>query len=213
MPLYKTISITGGVIGIWKFTESVAELIPSFSETELNDPNFRKYTHGKRQVEWLATRLLIRQLIGPEFKIEYRATGKPIIIHSQYRHISISHSREFASIILHEELNVGIDIEEIFRDYNRIEKRFLSEEELLRVAQNQNLQCLYWCAKEAVFKLVEDDGIDFKKQIHISEIQSKLTARFSCKKGETNYILHTTAFENNCLVWVIDSPFCSDPMY
>lgn len=207
MPLYKTISITGGLIGIWKFTESVAELIHSFSETELNDPNFRKYTHEKRRVEWLATRLVIRQLIGSEFKIEYLATGKPVIIHSQYRHISISHSREFAAIILHEELNVGIDIEEISRDYDRIEKRFLSEEELLHVAKNQNLQCLYWCAKEAVFKLVEDDGIDFKKQIHISDKQSQLLARFTYTAGDnTTYPLYTETFDNNCLVWVLDGP-------
>lgn len=206
MPLYKTISITGGLIGIWKFTESVAELISSFAETELNDPNFRKYTHDKRRVEWLATRLLIRQLIGPEFKIEYLTTGKPVISHHQYRHLSISHSREFAAIILHEEFNVGIDIEEISRDYNRIEKRFLSEEELLYVAKNQSLQCLFWCAKEAVFKLVEDDGIDFKKQIHISDKQSKLLARFTCTAGDTTYPLYTETFDNNCLVWVLDSP-------
>lgn len=206
MPLFKTISITGGLIGIWKFTESVAELIPSFSEIELNDPNFRKYTHDKRRVEWLATRLLIRQLIDCDFTIEYLESGKPIIRHHQFKHLSISHSREFAAVILHKELNVGIDIEEISRDYNRIEKRFLSEEELLYVAKNQSLQCLFWCAKEAVFKLVEDDGIDFKKQIHISDNQSKLTACFSCKKGQTNYVLHTTTFENNCLVWVVDSP-------
>ena len=203
MPLYKTISVTGGLIGIWKFAEPVSELRKAFSEEELNDPNFRKYSFEKRQAEWLATRLLIRQLIGAEYKIEYLQTGKPVIIHHHYKHLSISHSREFAVVLLHERCNVGIDIEDISRDYNRIEKRFLSEPELLFVAKNKVLQCIYWCAKEAVFKLVEEDGIDFKRQILIKGDQNNLTARYSGDQEILHFPLFTDTFENNCLVWVI----------
>ena len=117
MPLFKTIPIAGGLIGLWKFAETTAELIPEFSKEELQDPAFLKYTHEKRKIEWLATRILVRHLIGSDFTISYFASGKPMLKHHQFRYISISHSRNFAAVILHECLNVGIDIEETTRDF------------------------------------------------------------------------------------------------
>lgn len=206
MPLFKTIPIPGGLIGLWKFTETSADLIPSFSEEELADPTFLKYTHEKRKVEWLATRALIRQLIGTDFAISYLSSGKPILKHDRFKHISISHSRDFAAVLLHEHLNVGIDIEETTRDYNRIEKRYLSDDEIIQTDKNGQLQCLYWCAKEAIFKLVDDEGIEFRQQIHISPgsamPENQFSAKFISKNREYNYQLHYQFFSEHCLVWV-----------
>jgi len=205
MPLFKTIPITGGLIGLWKFAETTAELIPEFSEEELTDSAFRKYTHEKRKIEWLATRTLIRHLIGPDFTISYFDSGKPILKHNRFRHISISHSRNFAAVIIHEHLNVGIDIEETTRDFNRIEKRYLSDLELAQTNKNSQLQCLYWCAKEAIFKLVDDEGIEFKQQIHIiPEPENQFSAKFISKDKESTYKLHYQFFSDHCLVWVAD---------
>ena len=203
MPLFKTIPIPGGLIGLWKFTETTAELLPYFSEKELLDPNFLKYTYEKRKVEWLVTRVLIRQLIGPDFTISYLNSGKPILTHDRFKHISISHSRNFAAIILHEHRNVGIDIEETTRDFNRIEKKYLSDIEIRQTNKNPQQQCLYWCAKEAIFKLVDDEGVEFKQQIHITpESENLYFAKFTSGDMESNYQLHYEFFAGNCLVWV-----------
>ena len=203
MPLFKTIPIPGGLIGLWKFAETTAELLSSFSETELLDPNFLKYTYEKRKVEWLVTRLLIKQLIGPDFAISYLNSGKPILKHDQFKHLSISHSRNFAAIILHEHLNVGIDIEETTRDFNRIEKKYLSDIEIRQTDKNPQQQCLYWCAKEAIFKLVDDEGVEFKQQIHIiRESESQFFAKFISSGSESIYKLHHQFFSEHCLVWV-----------
>lgn len=208
MPLFKTIPIPRGLIGLWKFTETTADLLPDFSREELTDPTFLKYTHEKRKIEWLAIRALIRQLIGSDFTISYLGSGKPILKHDQFKHISISHSRDFAAVILHEHLNVGIDIEETTRDFNRIEKRYLSEDELIRTNKNPQLQCLYWCAKEAIFKLVPEEGVEFKNQIHISpfnpELQDHFSVRFTSGDREAVYQLHYQFFFEHCLVWIAD---------
>jgi phosphopantetheinyl transferase len=205
MPLFKTIPIPGGLIGLWKFAETTAELLPEFSGEDLVDPAFRKYTHEKRIVEWLATRLLIRQLIGPDFAISYLSSGKPILKHNRYKHLSISHSRDFAAVILHEYLNVGIDIEETARDYNRIEKKYLSDLEIGQIDKNQQLHCLYWCAKEAIFKLVDDEGIEFRNQIHIiPKPENQFLARFISGERESGYELHHQFISEHCLVWVTD---------
>jgi 4'-phosphopantetheinyl transferase len=206
MPLFKTITVPEGVIGVWQLTEKIADLLPDFTIEELKNPDFQKYSFEKRKVEWLATRRLIKELIGPEFEISYLETGKPILNHSRYKYISISHSQEFAVVFVHEILETGIDIEAISRNYNPVEKRYLSEDELIQVNRNQTLQCLYWCAKEAVFKFVHDDGVEFKKQIHISpfdpEYDSHFTARFISDDKESSYQLHFQIFEGHGMVWV-----------
>lgn len=207
MPLFKTIPIPDGLIGLWKFAETAADLLPDFSEKELADPNFLKYTHEKRKVEWLATRSLIRQLIGPEFSISYLSTGKPVITHHQFKHLSISHSRDYAAVILHKHLNVGIDIEETSRDYNRIEKKYLSDIELLQTHKDSKLQCLYWCAKETIFKLVDDEGVEFRQQIRIvPETETQFFANFLSGDKESKYKLYHQFFSGHCLVWATRDP-------
>jgi phosphopantetheinyl transferase len=202
--------IPDGLIGVWQLTESSIELLPNFTIEELADSVFLKYTHEKRKVEWLATRVLIKKLIGFDFSITYSNSGKPIIDHAIYKHLSISHSRDFVAIILHQHLNVGIDIENITRNYNPIEQRYLSEVELLQVNKTPRNQCIYWCAKEAIFKLVPEDGVEFRQQIQISpfnpEVDNEFSARFLGEYRVLDYRLHFQTFSEHCLIWVTNEP-------
>lgn len=207
MPLFKTISISHGMVGIWQLSEPVVDLLREFTEEELSNPLFTRYTHDKRKMEWLASRLLLKQMIGHKFSITYLATGKPILNHAIFRSISITHSRDFVAIIVHESKLVGIDIEDTDRNFQRIEKRFLSDEELGFVSGNNQLKCLFWCAKEAVFKLVEDEGIEFREQIIVSsnpEQENQFSVKYQNKAKSINYQLNCDFFYGNCLVWVVE---------
>ncbi len=198
------------MIGIWQLTESSADLIVHFTAEELEDPAFLQYTHEKRKVEWLATRVLLKQLLGPGFSVFYTENGKPNLNHAKYKYLSISHSRDYVTVIVHENLEVGLDIENMNRNYNAIEKKYLSEAELTAVNKNARLQCLYWCAKEAIFKLVPEEGVEFRQQIHISpfnpELENQFTALYTTSDTETAYRVHFQIFSGNCLVWVADKP-------
>ncbi|MBL7970097.1 MAG: 4'-phosphopantetheinyl transferase superfamily protein [Prolixibacteraceae bacterium] len=214
MALLKTISIPNGILGIWQLTETSAGLLPLFTREELADVAYRKYTHEKRKVEWLATRLLIRELLGTDFTISYSENGKPLLNHPKYKYISISHSRTFASVVIHETLEVGIDIEDISRNFNPIEKRYLSDEELIDVNKNPLLQCLYWCTKEAVFKLVPESGVEFRQQITIlpfnPEAQTRFPVRYTSENKELNYQANFLILSGHCLVWLTEN---SDPYF
>ena len=181
-----------------------------FNPEELEDKDFQKFTYEKRKTEWLATRALLKHMIGPTFQISYDESGKPILNHSIYPHISISHSRDFVSVLIHQQWAVGIDIESMNRNYAPIRNRYLSEIELEHVNESPLLQCLYWCAKEAVFKLVEENGVDFRKQIEViafDPLQNTFKARFLYGNEERIYQLQHTNFNEHCMVWV-----CSDQM-
>jgi len=210
MPFYKTITLTDGLIGVWQLTESTDELSKLITPEELLNPELKKYSYEKRRVEWLATRILIKHLIGPEFTISYKNTGKPILNHPVYKHISISHSRDFVAVFVHKELDIGLDIENTKRNYQSIEKRYLSDAELIEVNGNPKPQCIYWCAKEAIFKLVPEEEIEFRKQIIISpfnpETEKEFEAVFIHGEKQARFKLYFDCFSDHCLVWVDNSP-------
>lgn len=206
MPIFKTIPVNGGLIGIWLLTETLEELSACFTEKELESTEFKSFSFEKRKKEWLATRVLLQQLTGSKFKVSYSETGKPIPFHHQHKHLSISHSQEYIVVFLHEKLEVGIDIEKINRNYNSIEKRFLSPTEIEQVGKMPLLQCLYWCTKEAVFKLISQDGISFKEQIHIfpfnPETEAQFKVQFVSGNTKTDYHANFLIFSDHCMVWI-----------
>ena len=207
MSLFKTIPIDHGLIGIWELSESLNELTSEFSSGELIDPQFVSYTNDKRKSEWLATRLLLKKILGSDFSILYQPSGKPILNHGKFGKISISHSRDFVAVIVHESKEIGIDIENCNRDFERIEKRFLSEDEMRFTSNNKYLKCLCWCAKEAIFKLVEEDGIEFREQIIVTpgtENDRQYSAKFISSGKRVNYQINSDFFSENCMVWVVE---------
>ena len=206
MPLFKIINVSGGMIGIWQMTETSGDLSIHLSMQELENPEFKKYSFENRKVEWLSTRILLQQLVGPEYSITYSEAGRPILTHSKYKHLSISHSRYFVTVFVHEKYPVGIDIEDMSRNYESIKKRYLSNEELAFVANNTTLQCLFWCAKEAIFKLVPQEGVEFREQIHIDPFNpdqdERFSARFKSDRKEFLFQLQFQVFNNHGMVWV-----------
>ncbi|MGE5447931.1 MAG: 4'-phosphopantetheinyl transferase family protein [Bacteroidales bacterium] len=207
MPLFKTIPTPNGWISIWQLLETPQELIRFFTPEELDKQEFKKFTFEKRQAEWLATRALLKQLIGNSFKISYTDSGKPVLDHPLYRHISITHSREFVAVFIHQNREIGIDIESQNRNYAPILKKYLSEAELCHIKEDNSIPCLYWCAKEALFKMVEEQGIDFKKQFEIissDPAQETLLARYTSSPMVRTYRLNYTTFNEHFMVWVMN---------
>ncbi len=208
MALIQTIAVDGGQIGIWQFSETADEL---FVQIQLNDSakaELAKYSYEKRKTEWLAIRVMLSQLIGSDYSISYSELGKPILSHPKYNFLSITHAREYAAVFIHERHEVGIDLECISRNYSPIAKRYLSQEELKHVQGNPLLQCLYWCAKEAIFKVVPHDGIEFKEDIRIQafnpENEGSFSAKFLHQDDQRDFQLNYILLENYGLVWVVE---------
>lgn len=209
MPLFKTIPTTDGLICVWQIAETPEELLSHFSAQELANEDFGRFNFDKRKVEWLATRVLLKQLIGNSFTISYTSSGKPVLQHAQYHYISITHSREFVAVFIHQHKEIGIDIESRNRNYAPILKKYLSDLERCHIKEDTWIPCLYWCAKEALFKLVEEEGIDFKKQFEILSAEPAtglLLARYISQQQTKIYKLSYITLKDHCMVWVINDP-------
>lgn len=172
MPLHKSINFSRSVgttteIFLWKITEPLAEL---FAEVKLN-PKSQERFNGMRselhQRAFLSVRKLLLLKGYTDFDLDYDQFGKPHLKDGKY--ISISHSHEYATIIISDEIT-GIDIELQREKIIKIAPKFAEKELEFLDLENQNYirkLTVIWGVKESIFKIINEVGISFKDHIHV----------------------------------------------
>lgn len=206
MELYKTIKVNGGLIGAYQLDQSLEELENLYRLLYLEKAPIEEFRNNRRKKEWMAVRILLAKMIGIDYSINYSAEGKPQLVHSEYKFISISHSEEFASVYVHKTKIIGIDIESLDRKYSTISKKYLSEKESQHVKSDPLLLAIYWSCKEAIFKLAEKQGIDFRKQILIADFNPNKTNHITAElisETQHNIQLVYELFAGHVLVYTL----------
>ncbi|KAF0235222.1 MAG: siderophore biosynthesis regulatory [Prolixibacteraceae bacterium] len=214
MPFLKKIVTENGVIGIWKITEPAGSLISAFQFSENKKTVFQNFKGERRQKEYLATRLLLQNILGEEAEVIYHESGKPLLKNSTLN-ISISHSSDYVVVFVSKEM-CGIDIENEDRNIDLVTKRFLHTEELAWIEksnQRQMLKIMHWCAKEAIFKCSCETGVRFDTQIFITPFEIGKAEFFSGKLTAGNrvvqYILRHFNVGDNMVVYCIEDKIMS----
>jgi phosphopantetheinyl transferase len=209
MPFFKTINIKNGILGIWKLSDTVEDLINQFHFTQTELDEYKKFAIDRRKAEYLATRLLLQQLLKEKKEIIYQPTGKPQIKYSKKK-ISISHSADFVAIIVSDK-EVGIDVENAQRNIEKVSRRFLHPDETLWIEKSDDVQflkILSWCAKEAIYKCSKHTGVQFNTQIIIPSFDFKKNNSFFGKLTdadcEKKYKLWYYYFQNNIAVYCVE---------
>ena len=197
------------VIGVWQITETEDELI-ALSATpsdELEEISFIASESLRKQR--LAVRALLNELFDEKVYLSHHDNGKPYIENSAVN-ISITHTTKYVAVILHDEEDVGIDIESLDRDFSAVESKALSEEERDDLDDDRKSEqlAIYWCAKEAIFKRVSAYNVDFAEQIEVERFrprgEGELEATFVDKDGEEmEFELEYMTFDRHVLVWVV----------
>lgn len=196
-------------IAVWQITESEAELreLSSTPNDELEEISFIQSESQRKQR--LAVRALLNTLFDEKVYLSHHDNGKPYLENNPVN-ISITHTEKYVAVILHDEEDCGIDVESLDRDFSAVEKKALSEEEIEDLdddRRNEQL-AIYWCAKEAVFKLLSRYSVDFAEQIEIERFrprgEGELEATFIDKDGdEDEFELEYITFDRHVLVWVV----------
>lgn len=126
--------------------------------------------HPAQRTEWLACRVAVRQLVEQLggvytglYKDEY---GKPHLRGLPWS-ISLSHTTGWAAAVLHQSRPVGIDIEPIREQFQRVVPRTLSLSEIAHAAGLPERLAVYWCAKESLYKLYGKRQLTFREHLHI----------------------------------------------
>ncbi len=196
-------------IAVWEITETEKELIElsSTPSDEMEEISYIKSESQRKQR--LAVRALLNELFEDKVYLSHHDNGKPYL-ENMATNISITHTEKFVAVILHDEEEVGIDMECIDRDFSAVEQKALSEDEIEDLdddKKNEQL-AIYWCAKEAVFKRVSAFNVNFSEQIEVEHFrpreEGKLDATFIHKDGyEEEFELEYMSFDRYVMVWVV----------
>ena len=78
MPNHVHHTFEGGGIALWHITETADELYALLGTTKY-DTQLSEKKNDARRAEWLAVRLLIKDLFGPDAEVAYHPTGRPYL--------------------------------------------------------------------------------------------------------------------------------------
>ena len=180
----------------------------SIPTDELEEISYIKSESLRKQK--LAVRALLDKMFEEKVYLSHHDNGKPYI-ENCITNISITHTDKYVAVILNDNEDVGIDIESLKRDFTAVEKKALSEDELDDLeddgSRNEQL-AIYWCAKEAIYKMQGQYNVDFAEQIEVERFRPKedghLEATFEDKDGfEEEMDLEYMTFDDHVLVWVV----------
>ena len=205
MPQYLTQEIDKvGLFSVWKLTETEEELLAmrALSERELSQ--LGKLKNERRRIEFLASRILLQQLLNRNIEVDYLSNGKPMLITPDY-HFSLSHSKDFVAVIVSRDKEVGIDIEKMRDNMERLKEKFLSEQELKAINPSDSLLLhLFWGAKESMYKMYSSFQPLFTEHLFVENINLETQKAVGivkqeqlCKKTAIQY----QQIEDNLLVY------------
>lgn len=157
----------GVSLGLWQMDESPEQLFDLYPHllpyrSSLDD----KYKNDGRKLEFLAIRALMYEmlrvngaskgLLSHAGDFTHNGQGKPLF---RGYHVSISHTKGYAALILSKKSEVAVDIEYISDRVERIASKFLRKDER---ADSLDAKLVHWCAKETVFKLFSEENLLFE---------------------------------------------------
>lgn len=146
------------------------------SECSLNaeeTSQLNSFRNAQRKKEFKAVRHLKQQIFG-ETLIRYGENGKPFINKPEV-YIGISHSSNLA-LFAYSNIPFGCDIEEVTDRITPLADRFCSMDELgLFEGEAGSIQLTHlWSCKEAIYKLVNIQGIHWKNEMICTEIAGSI---------------------------------------
>ncbi|MBO5311873.1 MAG: 4'-phosphopantetheinyl transferase superfamily protein [Bacteroidales bacterium] len=196
-------------IAVWQVTETEEELLKlsSVPTDEMEEISlFRNESHRKQK---LAVRALLNEVFEEKMYLNHHDNGKPYL-ENCVTNISITHTDKYVAIIIHDEEELGIDIESLDRNFATVEQKALSEDEIddLDDEKKNEQLAIYWCAKEAIFKRMSQNRVNFAEQIEVEKFnlrkEGELEATFIHKdEHEEEFELEYMMFDRHVLVWLV----------
>ncbi len=190
---------------VWNTTEPLDELLRNVSLTPNELARLDSFGSQSRKIEFVATRCLVQLTLGQNVQIDNDEHGKPHLINSDLN-ISISHTKAYVGILLGDNHSVALDMEYLSDRVNRIASRFLSEEELENIDDENKILHLYqhWCAKECLIKMYGKKDVHLIDELKISPFSSGDSNFFGqvCRTDfSETYTFQYLQFENHLLVY------------
>ena len=132
---------------------------------------FFEHEQKNENLHWLASRALVNYIFpNKKTEISKDLFNKPSLkIDDEDFHISITHSFQFAAIIVSKNKTIAIDIEKLDERIQRVKHKFMRDDEMQFVTKEHETEMLVtiWSAKETLYKYYGKKELDFKENLKI----------------------------------------------
>ena len=199
---------------LWKIDEPAGELIAQLQLKDHEKVYLETLNNGKRNIHWLSTRVLLRSMLNTSSYIDCKVDehGKPYLVNFPH-FISLSHSFDYAAVMISKTRPVGIDIEQINDKIGRIAKKFMNAEELSFMDPAHHTEHLYiaWCAKEAVYKLQGKKNVSFLNNIRLRKFdyqkEGSFDASLELENSRKDFEVHYQQRDDYMIGYVADDDY------
>jgi hypothetical protein len=194
------------ILGVWKIEEDLDTLLGMVSLNGDDRKRYKGFSSNSRKLEFLSVRALLAEILGLDASIVYNKNNKPFLRDGS-RFISISHSHKLTAILLSTNEKVGIDLEYMSSNIAAIALKFLNVKEKITKINEYRKYHLYihWCAKEALYKICDKEGISIRKNITIEPFQVQdagvIRGKVHTSKIKETFDLHYSKYDNYAIVW------------
>ena len=194
------------ILGVWKIEEDQNTLLDLVLLDSDEKKKNKGFSSNSRKLEFLSVRALLCELIGSEAKIVYNKNNKPFLKDGSH-FISISHSHKLTAILLSTNEKVGIDLEYMSVNISAFAFKFMNrKEKVIKDPENRKYQLyLHWCAKEALYKICDKEGISIRNNITIEPFKlmdsGELKGKVHTDKIRESFDLFYTRYDNYAIVW------------
>ena len=181
------------IVGIWKLEERMEELQGKIKLSDTDKEKFSELKNEYRKKQWLAARLLLNEVLQKEAEIIYDEFNKPFVKDGSVK-ISLSHSNYLVALIADTHNECGIDIELVKPSIQNIAKKFLAETELQNIKSGIDQMYVYWCAKEAMYKIYGRKELSFKENLPVNPFSYE-------DRGTITGRIITGSVNKECKLW------------
>lgn len=194
------------LLGVWEITEDYNTLFSMVKLSKVEKARLSSFRSNSRKLEWLSVRALIRSMKGPDARITYNTENKPFL-NGGSENISISHSRNLTAILVSPNKRVGIDLEYMSGKISKLGHKFMNENEVLtgQIKKKKFHLYLHWCAKEALYKTIDKQDVNFKEGITLLPFEPEdngfIRGHIVNSLGQEDFDLEYLYYDNYALVW------------
>ena len=195
-------------LGVWEITEDYDSLYGMVELATVEKTKLDSFKNISRKVEWLSVRALVKNMIGKDTRILYNAENKPFVRGNTHK-ISISHSNKLTAVMISKDKLVGIDLEFMSGKISKVADKFINEKESITDDPEMMKYHLYlhWCAKEALYKILDKQDINFRDGLTISPFDPEehgfMSGHVINGNGEEDIELEYLQHDNYALVWCV----------
>lgn len=194
------------VIGVWKIEEDLPDLFAMVDMSPEDKKRYAVFRSTSRKMEFLSVRALLAELLGRDTRIVYNKNNKPFIKDGSH-FISITHSNKLTAILISKDERVGIDLEYMRANINAFSSKFINKKEKItrRWADRTYHLYIHWCAKEAIYKICDKEGINIVRDITIEPFDvhdsGEIKGSVSNERINDRFTLYYSRYDNYTIVW------------